>query len=165
MTERHYPKSGLLQPQLQSRLLFTVRIFVEPAVVVGKGGNGVRRVAVVSGGVFEGGAGLRGSVHPGGNDWLILRQDGSMHLDARILLETEGGRLIAMSYTGIRNGSKPVLEKLSAGEYVDPSEYYFRTTCRFETEATEFAFLERIVAVGIGERLPDGVRYDIFEVL
>jgi hypothetical protein len=35
----------------------------------------------------------------------------------------------------------------------------------FETGATEYHWINRIVAVGIGERLADGPLYNVFEIL
>src|SRR5215471_9537203 len=48
----------------------------------------------------------------------------------------------------------------------DPSEYYFRVAPMFETGAERYAWLNKIMAVGVGERLPPNkVRYEIFEIL
>jgi hypothetical protein len=52
------------------------------------------------------------------------------------------------------------------GETVDSSEYYFRVAPVFETGAERYAWLNKILAVGVGERLPPNmVRYSIFEIL
>ena len=51
------------------------------------------------------------------------------------------------------------------GEVVDPARYYFRTLPRFETSAEAYAFLNRIVAVGVGEARPDGAVHRIDEML
>lgn len=53
---------------------------------------------------------------------------------------------------------------LAQGETVDPSEYYFRVAPVFETGVERDAWLNKILAVGVGERLPPNVvRYSIFE--
>jgi hypothetical protein len=57
------------------------------------------------------------------------------------------------------------MEKLSAGEVVDPSQYYFRTAIALETAAPRYDWLNRIIAIGTGSRPPQGPIYDIFEVL
>jgi len=35
----------------------------------------------------------------------------------------------------------------------------------FETATDRYAWIDNIVAVGVGERLADGVRYKVFEIL
>jgi len=55
------------------------------------GGN--RRIGLVAGGTFEGPK-LRGTVLPGGADWIIVRPDGATTLDVRIM-------------SGIGTGSRP----------------------------------------------------------
>jgi Protein of unknown function (DUF3237) len=51
------------------------------------------------------------------------------------------------------------------GEPVDPGSYYFRMTPIFETAAPQYDWINRLIAVGVGHRLPDGPLYSIFEVL
>ena len=53
----------------------------------------------------------------------------------------------------------------AAGESVDPAEYYFRISGVFETAAPQYAWLNRILAVGTGHRPPTGPVYSVFEVL
>jgi hypothetical protein len=52
---------------------------------------------------------------------------------------------------------------------VDPASYYFRTTehrrRRFQTAAPRYAFLNRLLAVGVGEIRPDGPIHLIDEIL
>ena len=67
---------------------------------------------------------------------------------------------------GMRHGPPEVMARLAQGEIVDPSEYYFRVAPMFETGAERYAWLNNILAVGVGERLPPNmVRYSIFEIL
>ena len=51
------------------------------------------------------------------------------------------------------------------GDVVDPSEYYLCSTPYFETESTKYDWLNRIVSVGVGRRMPDYGAYDVFEIL
>jgi hypothetical protein len=151
---------------VQSRPLFVMRLVVPQSVEVGITPAGARRVATVQGGTFEGfGNGLSGKVHFGGNDWITQPADGSTRLDARIVLETDGGETILMSYRGIRAGPAEVLLRLAAFEPVDPADYYFRTIPTFETGAKSLDWLNRIFAIGIGQKLPVGVAYSVFELL
>ena len=48
----------------------------------------IRRIAEMSGGIFEGPK-LRGTVLPAGGDWIIIRPDKIMQLDLRVTLKTD----------------------------------------------------------------------------
>jgi hypothetical protein len=151
--------------ELRSRPLFTLEMSLYPIQEVGATPLGQRRVVPVAGGTFEGER-LRGVVLPhAGSDWLLQRQDGSFQQDVRLTLEAEDGTLILMSYRGVRHAPSEVSEALARGERVDPSRYYLRIAPFFETSGLRHAWLNHIVAVGMGERLADGVRYEVFEVL
>jgi len=57
-----------------------------------------------------------------------------------------------------------VLQRLAAGEALDPSLYYMRTTPRFETSAERYAWLNRTICVATGVRKAAAVELEIFEV-
>src|SRR2546426_1307719 len=126
--------------------LMTVKIVAAPPQKLGTVPHGIRSIVPVTGGDFEGPR-LRGKVLPGGGDWLLLRPDGVLELDLRITLETDDHALIYMTFQGLRHGS------------------YFRTLPRFETSTETYAFLNRIVSVGVGEARPDGAVHRIDEIL
>ncbi|MFZ3334292.1 MAG: DUF3237 domain-containing protein [Candidatus Acidiferrales bacterium] len=65
----------------------------------------------------------------------------------------------------MRSGPPEVIEKLDRGEEVDPTSYYFRMNPMFETSGAKYDWMNRIIAIGTGHRLPDGPLYSIFEVL
>jgi len=150
---------------VRTTLLFTVKMSTAQPQMLGKTPLGDRRIVAVTGGNFEGPK-LRGTVvEQGGSDWILARPDGSLQLNVRVTLKTEDGALIGMSYQGYRHGPAAVIERLNRGEAVDPSEYYFRTIAMFETAAPAYAWLNNIVAVGVGRRPPEGPIYEVFEVL
>jgi len=150
---------------LQSRPLFSLSITLHPTIELGHTPAGGRRIYPVSGGVFEGKR-LRGSVSPfAGSDLLLVRADGAFQQDVRLLLVTDDYASILMTYRGVRRASPEVDARLSRGEVVDASEYYLRTTPYFETGAARYAWINAIVAVAQGGRIPGGVRYDIHEIL
>ena len=64
-----------------------------------------------------------------------------------------------------RDASPEVGARLAAGETVDPSEYDFRTTPVFETASEKYAWLNRLVAVGVGDRRASGPLYRVFRIL
>ena len=151
-------------PELRTAHLMTLKLTVSGSQPIGATPNGNRRVGLVAGGRFEGPK-LKGTVLPGGADWIIGRPDGSTTLDVRIVLETDDGAAIGMTYRGMRHGPRDVMERVNKGEFVDPSEYYFRTAVAFETAAPKYDWLNRVIAVGTGSRPPEGPVYEIFEVL
>jgi hypothetical protein len=144
--------------------LMTLTLAVNGMQTIGATPAGNRRVGLVAGGRFEGPR-LRGTVLPSGTDWIMLRPDGCTTLDVRLVLETDDKATIGLTYRGLRHGPAAVMERLNAGEYVDPAEYYFRTSVAFETAAPAYDWLNRIIAIGTGRRPPEGPIYDIFEVL
>ncbi len=149
---------------IASRHLFDIEIGIQAPQSLGATPFGERRIVYLTGGSFTGDR-LKGRILPGGGDWLLGRADGTMQLDVRLTLEADDKALIFMTYRGIRQGPKEVIARLNAGEPVDPSEYYFRTTPYFETAAERYAWLNTICTVGIGDRTPEGPRYAVYEVL
>jgi hypothetical protein len=151
--------------ELRSRPLFTIRMGLRPIEELGQTPMGRRRIVPVEHGAFAGDR-LRGRVRTeAGGDWLLQRADGSYQMDVRLTLETDDGALVLMCYRGVRHASEEVSARLAKGERVPPSEYYLRTTPWFETSDPRYAWLNGVIAVGVGERLPDGVVYEVFEIL
>ena len=150
-------------PTLQSEFIFTVRMAVDTLHDFGPTPFGTRHVDMLGEGSFEGPK-LKGTVL-GGMDQKIFRSDGAMSPNVRLVLKTDDDELIYMQYTGLRYGSKEVMERIAKGETVDPSEYYLRNTPYFETSAPKYDWLNRIVSVGVGRRMPDHAAYDVFQIL
>jgi len=149
---------------VRARPLFRLREQVPPLYVVGQTPNAFRRVGVITGGVFEGER-LSGEVLSGGNDWQDVRKDNCVKLDVRLLLKTTDGALIVMTYHVLRHGPPAVMQALDRGETVDPASYYFRLSGLFETAVPKYDWLNRVIAIGIGDRPPNGPIYNIFELL
>jgi hypothetical protein len=150
--------------EIATELLFRVTFLVAPPLHLGTTPLGDRRNVTVTGGQFDGPR-MRGTVLPGGSDWILARPDGALQLDVRATLQTHDGALINMTYRGVRHGPPAVIERLNRGETVDPAEYYFRTAPFFETSAAKYAWLNQIVAIGTGHRLPAGPVYSVYAVL
>ncbi len=152
--------------EIRLRHLFAMRLQAAPPSVIGQTPSSFRRVIVVTGGQFESELeGLNGHVKGTADDWQTLRTDNTTTLDVRLVLETTGGDLIAMTYKGYRHGTPETLARIDRGEIADPSEYYFRCAPFFETSSKRFDWLNHIVAVATGHRFPDGPLYNVFEVL
>ena len=151
--------------ELRSRPLFTISMSLDPVMEVGDTPAGHRRVFTVSSGRFEGDR-LNGVVLPqASSDLLLVRADGSSQQDARIVLNTDDGAIIVMTYRGVRHAPAEVSARIARGEHVEGSEYYLRTVPFFETSAPRYAWLNQIVAVSVGERQGNGVSYQVFEIL
>lgn len=151
----------LEQPRLQP--LFALQLRVDAPHDLGVTPQGDRRLAIISSGIFQGDR-LRGEVVEG-NDWLTIRTDGVWTMDVRALLRTDDGALVALHYSGCRHGTREVIDRLNRKEPVDPSEYYFRISARFETSAPHYEWLNKLLAIGIGHRCPEGPLYNLFELL
>jgi hypothetical protein len=136
---------------MQMRPLMTLRLATAPTQDVGAGPHGTRVTYPITGGTFEGDR-LRGRVLPGGADWTIKRPDGVLELDLRITLATDDGALVYMTFEGIRDDGAP-------------GAPYFRTLPRFETADPKYSFLNRMLAVGVGEIQADGPVHRIEEIL
>ena len=150
--------------EVRTRPLFTLKLEVRPLIMVGDTPTTFRRVGVVHGGRFEGER-LSGEVLDGGSDWQSVRSDGSTLLDVRLVLKTDDGALIAVTYKGVRHGPPEVIARIEKGEEVDPASYYFRIAPTFETASEDYGWLNGILAVGIGHRFADGPVYNLFELL
>lgn len=145
------------------RALLKAEITLDEPLELGETPLGRRRIINITGGRFSG-ARLSGRVLAGGADWQVIRPDGVADLDARYTLETSDGALIYVRNRGYRHGSPETMRRLAAGEAVDPSLYYMRTTPRFETGDARYAWLNRIVCVATGARHTDAVELEVFEV-
>ena len=133
---------------MNSRPLMRLRLTTAATEELGSTPQGKLSIFPVTGGSFEGDR-LRGKVLAGGGDWVAGRADGTFELDLRVTLETDDGVLIHMTFTGLR----------------DDANHYLRTLPRFETAAPKYAFLNRLLAVGIGEIGPEGPVHTIEEIL
>jgi Protein of unknown function (DUF3237) len=150
---------------IRTRLMFVMRLQVNPPLVVGPvSPEGYRRIGVIPGGSFEGDQ-LSGKVLDGGSDWQTVRHDGTVILNVRLVLRTNDDALICMTYSGVRHGPPDVIAKIDRGEVVDPASYYFRVNPMFQTAASQYDWVNRVVGIGVGHRFADGPIYSIFELL
>ena len=143
--------------EIKTEFVMEMRLAVAtPLTAIGNTQYGDRRIARVTGGTFEGPR-LSGTVRDGGGDWILNRTDGVTQLDVRLTMEATDGALIFMTYKGLRHGPADVMARLAAGETVDPSLLYFRTTPFFETAADgPHAWMNKSCFVATGRRDPAG---------
>jgi len=140
-----------------------LRVEVGTPVEVGNVAGGRRRIISILGGTFAG-PDVRGAVLSGGADWQIVRGDGFTELDTRYTLRTDRDELIYIRNAGIRHAAPEIMQKLLAGERVDPALVYFRTVPVFETAAPRLQWLTRAIFVGDGERQPNLVIVRVWKI-
>jgi hypothetical protein len=129
--------------------LFTITAQTVAPVMMQNGPQGTRVIVGVTGGTFEGPK-LKGTVAAnGGGDYLTSRADGSVKLDVRIVLNTDDGAVILMTYNGI-------------GLTRDDGSLSLRTAPLFETGDERYSWLNRVQAVATGAPGRGDVSYTVY---
>ena len=152
---------------LKTQALFEMHVTLKEPLMVGASHMGQRLIFDVDSGYFEGHK-LKGTLKPSGGDWLLRHPDGSFTLDVRVCLETHDGALIYMSYKGrwvIPESLQGQVLSAKTCAGVDKEDYYLRNLIMFETAAPQYQYLNQLVAVSQGYRTPQGISYNVFEVL
>ena len=139
------------------------RVLVSPAQELGEIGGGRRRIVPILGGTASGPR-LEAEVLPGGADWQTIFPDGRTEVLARYTLRASDGAHIGIVNRGVRRGPAEVIRRLTAGELVDPSKYYFRTAPVFEVAPGPHDWLLDYAFIGVGIRLPNCVMLKIYAV-
>lgn len=124
----------------------------KPGPYIVTGPIGMRVVVAVQGGKATGER-INGSFADGvGGDFARIRPDGSLHLDVRLLLQTDDGADIYMTYqgTGTPDGS---------------GGFHLKTAPTFETGDERYAWLNNVQAISLGASNNDGLHYEVYEVL
>ena len=85
------------------------------------------------------------------SDWLTLHADGSVSVDARLLLRTPSGHGLAIAY----RGRARALPATGAPVYITPT---------FETDDPDLAWLNHVQAVGKGVRIDTTLTYELYEL-
>src|SRR5678810_1162268 len=142
---------------------FELRARVGNPVEVGQVLHGRRRIVPIEGGTVKGPL-LNGTIPPGGAAWQTIQQDGFTELDTRYTIKTDKNELVYVQNGGIRTAAPDVMQKLLAGETVDPKLVYFRTQPKFETSAPALQWLAKSLFIGTGERYPNEVVIRFFKV-
>ena len=150
-------------PKPSLRHAFTLRVDLDAPIELGQGRAGRRRIIPIIGGTALG-PDIKGDVLNVGADWQTIHADGAAHLDTRYAVKTGDGAIIEIVNIGTRHGPPDVIEKLAAGEDVDPSTYYMRTSARLETGAPQYAWVNHMLFVCAGIRRASAVEIDYYGV-
>jgi hypothetical protein len=142
---------------------------MEAGQMIGASGRGRRRLIPILGGTVRGtavdGTAIRGVVLPGGADYQMVVSDTVADLDARYMVELEGGERIFVTNRALRRASPEITAKLVRGEPVDPAQVYFRCAPSFEVASPRLAWMTENLFIGTGTRHPDRVELAVFQVL
>ena len=154
-----------LAPLPEPRLQFFADLRVQVGVPqeVGHTAHGLRRLIPITGGTAAG-DGWTARVLPGGADFQLIVNDRLSELDARYVLETDGGDFIYVQNRAVRSGPPELIARLVRGEPVDPAQIYFRCCPSFETASSTLGWIAERMFVGSGARYPDSVAMRFFEL-
>jgi Protein of unknown function (DUF3237) len=144
-------------------LAFEARITLAPPIEQGVVDGKRTRFIPITGGTIKGPK-LNGVILAGGGDWQSIHPDGLTEIYARYSMKADDGTIIAITNPGVRVASPEVIARLAAGEDVDPSLYYFRTTPVFDVATGPHEWMRRSIFVARGIRKPDHVVIEVFEV-
>ena len=136
---------------LPVEFLCTMTATLNPPVVVPGGPNGTRVIVRVTGGTVTGPK-LNGTIEDLGADWLTMRADGTAQLDVRILITTDDGVPIHVSYKGVMspdsNGTPRIV-----------------TAPLFETGDERYAWLTQMQGIAIGSTGQGTVEYNLYRIV
>ncbi len=144
------PAGTATDGQLHSELLMTLVFERGPANNPGSPGGGPAIVPVADG-TFEG-PGLKGTIVAPSGEGIVSRPDSSSLLNMRAVLQTDDGQKISMTWGGIA--------------YTGPGGILFaRILPTFETRAPQYAWLNKIVAVGVYQPMGTKIVYRVYKIL
>jgi len=138
----------MTRSQVDVDYVLTFRALTAKAATIVGAPQGTRGILGVTGGTFEGPR-LRGTISAPGGDWYTVRPSGVLKLDVRVLLVTDDGANILVTYTGI------AVARGSGGMDI-------RIAPLFEAPEGSYSWLNDIQAIGYGQLVDGGVQYDIY---
>lgn len=126
--------------------LFALRVLVEVPAALDLVSGGPVRLVRITGGTVSGG--LNGAILPGGTDWQELGAGGAIGIEARYLLELDGGARVELQSRGLRG--------------VGASGFWSSIWLRSADPA--LAALNQTQYLGLGRKLDECVAIDVFEL-
>jgi Protein of unknown function (DUF3237) len=137
--------------ELKSEFLFDLEVDFNPPQFIGSVLKGARLITPFKDGFVKGDK-INGKLLAGGGDWGLIIDSTTFRVDSRATIETADGALIYITYSGYSNASAKIAAMIGAGKggELSPSDYYLRTSVAFETSSPKYAWLNRIVAIGVG---------------
>jgi hypothetical protein len=152
----------MITPQLE--FVFAAEAKLGSPIQIGATYEGPRRIIPILEGYFEGPA-IKGTFIPAGAaDWQYVRADGVTQAEATYAIQTDDGVVIQVQNYGLRHGQDAVMQRLAAGEDVDPADYYFRTNPRFKAPEGKYSWLNSNIFVASGGRYKNSIKLWFFAV-
>ncbi len=130
---------------------------------MGRARGGKRRIIPIVGGRITGPC-FTGEILNVGADWQTIFDSGLAELDTRYAFRTDDGAVIEIRNFGYRHGPEEVMQRLTAGEDVDPSSYYMRTHARLETGHPDYQWVNNTLFVGVGARFKSKVMISLYAI-
>jgi hypothetical protein len=123
--------------EIRTQHLLTLGLAVSGMQPIGKTPSGNRCIGLPAGATFEGPR-PRGTVLPDGADQSIRGPDGVTTRDLHIVLPSDYGAAMGLTYRGQRHDPASVKEKVNSGQFVHPSGYCFRSVLTFATASPKY---------------------------
>ena len=136
--------------ELEYEFLYELEATLDSTIDLGETSLGNRLIHPVTGGTFEGPK-IKGEILPIGADWALTFDSGIKKLDVNIVLKTDDGAIIYVTYNGFIYRE-------------EDGSLYFRVTPIFETSSEKYSWLNHTIAVGIGRRIEGGVAYTVYAI-
>ena len=148
-------------PMLRHVADFEVEL--SPITEMGRGRSGKRRIIPIVGGRITGPC-FTGEILNVGADWQTIFDSGLAELDTRYAFRTDDGAVIEIRNFGYRHGPEEVMQRVAAGEDVDPSSYYMRTHARLETGHSDYQWVNNTLFVCVGGREAARVQLALYAI-
>lgn len=112
---------------------------------------------------------ISGTILQPTGDWLRIMPGGSFRVDARMVVKTDDGALIYVTYGGVISVSKENFGRMVSGGTLTSDDMYFVTTPSFQTAHPDYAWLNHVQAVGKVAAVKGGggdgfVTYEVFAI-
>jgi hypothetical protein len=111
---------------------------------------------------------INGTVVQPTADWVRATPSGALRVDARMIIRTDDGALIYVSYSGVISVSPEAYGRMASGGTLTADDMYFVTTPIFQTAHERYAWLNHVQAIGKVVAVKGGdkgfVRYDVYAV-
>ena len=149
----------------ETEFLMSVEFKIDPLVSIDQG----LLIGNIPSGTISG-PNIKGTVHSPSADWLQILPSGVAKTDVRVLIKTDDGEAIYVSYNGILKHSEKSYAKFIKGEEITPDDgIYLVSAPIFRTSSKKYDYLNGIQAIYKMTHLrlgTDGgyVRLEIFAV-
>ncbi len=125
--------------------LMTIEGKFDPPVVIDQG----MRIVNISSGTVTG-PHIKGTVQSPSADWVQVLPSGAVRIDVRLLIKTDDGDFIYMSYNGVSKQSEKSLGHLRKGEEAKAEDgMYFVTAPTFRTSSKKYDYLNAVQAINV----------------